>query len=377
METKRQIPLLDLRAQFAPLRDETMAAIARVVDDQKFVLGAEVEQLERDLAVYSGAAYGVGCASGSDALLLALLASGIQPGDRVVTTPFTFFATAGSISQAGAIPVFADIDPATFNLSIDALCETLRKTEGVRAIIPVHLFGACADMDPILELGREYHCPVIEDAAQAIGAEYKGRRAGGIGDYGCLSFFPSKNLGAFGDGGMIFVNDEAAAAKLKALRVHGRTGKYFHEWIGVNSRLDALQAAVLRVKFRYLDEWTEGRRRNADRYRELLAGTPIAAPTEAAYVTRHVYNQFVIRAPERDGLKAWLAERGVGTEIYYPLPLDRQPCYRGLGYSAGDFPESERAAAEVLSLPVHASLKPGDIEYVCGQIKLFYNSSAT
>jgi dTDP-4-amino-4,6-dideoxygalactose transaminase len=370
---RRKIPLLDLAAIHAPIRDEILGEIARVVDSQKFIMGDDVKQLERLVAQYTGTPFAVGCASGSDALFLALLAVGVKPQDRVLTTPYSFFATAGAITRAGAVPVFVDIDPETYNIDPELACRALERDPAIRAVIPVHLFGACADMDPILEAARRSGCAVIEDGAQSIGAEYKGRRAQSMGDIGCISFFPSKNLGGFGDGGMLTTNDEALARKLAALRVHGSVKKYYHEWVGINSRLDTLQAAVLKVKFRYLDEWTAGRQRNADHYRRLLGDSlPLTLPKPAPYQTRHVYNQFVIRCPERDRLKTYLQEGGVGTEIYYPLPLHLQPCYRDLGHAPGDFPASERAAAEALALPVYSALTPDDVEYVSQLICSFY-----
>ena len=292
-----------------------------------------------------------------------------------MTVPYTFFATAGEISGAGAVPVFVDVDEKTFNMDTAQLAEVLRTRPKVRAIMPVHLFGGCADMDPIQALAKQYGIPVIEDAAQSIGSEYKGRRAGGMGEIGCFSFFPSKNLGAFGDGGMLTTNDAKLAERLKSLRVHGRSGKYIHEWIGVNSRLDALQAAILNVKFTYLDQWTRARQNNAASYRRLLSqsAAPVVMQTPAEYQTRHVYNQFVIRCPKRDELQTFLRERGIGTEVYYPLSLHLQPCYKSLGYSEGDFPVSETLSKESLSLPVHAELPGEDLEYICGAIQEFYN----
>jgi dTDP-4-amino-4,6-dideoxygalactose transaminase len=368
----RQVPLLDLKAQYARIRDEVLAEVSRVLDSQQFILGEDVRKLEEELAQYSGARFGIGCASGSDALFLALMALGVEPGDRVITTPFTFFATAGAISRANAVPVFVDIDPATFNIDVNLLRQCLASEERVKAILPVHLYGGCADMDPVLDLARERNCAVIEDAAQAVGAEYKGKRAGSMGDIGCISFFPSKNLGGCGDGGMLTTNDGAVARKLAALRVHGGVRKYYHEWIGINSRLDSLQAAILRVKLRRLDAWTEARQTNAALYRQLLGtDSPVKLPAPASYQTRYVYNQFCVRCSDRDGLKEHLKEHGVGTEIYYPLPLHLQPCYRELGHSEGDFPASEQASREVLALPVHPDLAAGDIEYVCESIFSF------
>jgi len=370
----KQIPLLDLKAQHKKIREEVLAEIVRVVDSQKFILGEDVQKLEAELAPYCGAKHAVGCASGSDALFLALMALDIHPGDEVLTTPYTFFATAGAISRIGAVPVFVDVEESTFNIDVDLMRDVLAKRPKIRAIIPVHLFGGCADMDPICATTEERGIGVIEDAAQSIGSEYKGRRAGSIGQMGAFSFFPSKNLGGYGDGGMVTTNDDAVASRLAALRIHGRTGKYFHEWIGVNSRLDALQAAVLRVKFRHLDSWTHGRQENAARYRAQLKklSVPVVAMEPASYQTRHVYNQFVIRGANRDGLQAHLKAQGIGSEIYYPLPLHLQPCYADLGYKKGDFPVSEKLAAESLALPVHSELSSEDVEYICDSIRAFY-----
>lgn len=370
----RQIPLLDLRAQHRHIREEVLKEVVRVIDSQRFILGEDVQRLEREIAAYCHSPFAIGCASGSDALLLALLALDIGPGDEVLTTPYTFFATAGAISHAGAVPVFVDVDERDFNIDVNALEAALASRPRIRAVIPVHLFGGCADMDPILAAASRRGVPVIEDAAQAIGAEYKGRRAGSMGAAGCFSFFPSKNLGGYGDGGMLTTSDPALADKLKALRGHGTTRKYHHEWVGINSRLDALQAAVLAVKIRYLDGWSEGRQRNAARYRAGLTGksVPVSVPVPAEYQTRHIYNQFVIRGPNRDGLQEFLKENGVGSEIYYPLPLHLQPCYRELSYKKGDFPVSEQMAADSLALPVHSELAPEDVDYICDAIRAFY-----
>ncbi len=369
----REVPLLDLKSQHAQIRTEVLAAATRLIDSQKFILGEEVQSFEQEIAAYCGTKFAVGCASGSDALYLALLAGGIEPGDRVITTPFTFFATAGAISRAGAIPVFVDVDPVTFNIDPELLAVEARARKA-RAVIPVHLFGACADMDPICEISREHGLYNIEDAAQAIGAEYKGRSTGSIGHVGCFSFFPSKNLGGYGDGGMLTTDDAALAERLTALRIHGRTGKYIHEWIGINSRLDALQAAMLRVKLRHLDVWTQRRVQNAETYRETITrlGLPIHAPVATAYQTRHVYNQFVVRCPDRDKLQAHLKQHQIGCEVYYPLPLHLQKCFADLGYRPGDFPVSERLATEALSLPVNPEVSGEDIEYVCRTIQAFY-----
>ena len=372
--TQKQVPLLDLKAQHRQIREEVLAEMVRVIDSQKFILGEDVQKFEAQIATYCGTKFAVGCASGSDALSLALMALDVHPGDHVLTTPYTFFATAGAISRLGAIPVFVDVEEHTFNLDANLVAEALASHPKIRAIIPVHLFGGCADMDPICAMASKRGIAVIEDAAQSIGSEYKGRRAGSIGQVGCFSFFPSKNLGGYGDGGMVTTNDAALAEKLTALRVHGRTGKYFHQWIGVNSRLDALQAALLSVKFAHLDAWTAGRQRNAERYRTQFAklSVPVIPAKPTDYQTRHVYNQFVIRGSERDGLQAYLKGQGIGSEIYYPLPLHLQPCYADLGYKKGDFPVSEKLAAESLALPVHSELAVEDVDYICEVIQSFY-----
>lgn len=371
----KPIPLLDLEALHREIRDELVETLIRVTDSGRYVLGEEVSKLEEAIAGYCGARFAVGCASGSDALYLALRALGIGPGDRVVTTPFTFFATAGAISRAGATPLFADIDARTFNLDPESLAEVLRREPGARAVIAVHLFGGSADLAPILGEARRHGCVVIEDGAQAIGAEYAGRRVNALGEAGCLSFFPSKNLGALGDAGMVLTNDAALAETVASLRVHGSKDKYRHEAIGVNSRLDALQAAVLRTKLKHLDDWTARRQKNARLYWEMLGGeaAPVLLPRPAPYQTRHVFNQYVIRCPRRDELKSFLASRGVGTEVYYPIPLHLQPCYRHLGYERGAFPESERAAAEVLALPVHPALAEAEVARVAELIRSFYS----
>jgi dTDP-4-amino-4,6-dideoxygalactose transaminase len=371
--TTRAIPLLDLRRQFDPIRPEVMREVERVIESQRFILGDDVERFERHFAAYCGAAHAVGCGSGTDAIELALLALDIGPGDEVLTVPYSFFATAGAILAVGAKPVFVDVEPDTFNLDAANLAAALAAHPNVKAILPVHLYGACADMDAILETAGSI--PVIEDAAQSHGAEYKGRRAGSIGTIGCFSFFPTKNLGAFGDGGMLTTNDESLARKLRALRVHGSIAKYIHQWPGKNSRLDALQAAVLDVKLRYLDEWSAGRQRNAALYREYLAQSDAILPAAAPYQTRHIYNQFVIRVPRRDQLRAWLAEQGVGTEIYYPCPLHLQPALENLGFKEGDFPVSEQLSKETLALPIFAEATEEEIRSVAELIVSFQFSS--
>lgn len=366
------VRLLNLQSQHEAIRDEVLAAVTRVIDSQFFILGTEVEHLERELAAYFHTGHAVGCASGSDALMLALVGAGVQPGDGVVTPAFSFFASAGYVVHAGATPVFCDIDPATFNIDPGLIEQAAARHARVRAVLPVHLYGGCADMDPILAIARARDWTVVEDGAQSIGAEYRGRRALSLGDAGCTSFFPSKNLGGYGDGGMITTDRAELDATLRSLRMHGSRVKYFHEHAGWNSRLDALQAAVLRVKLKYLDEWTSGRQRNADLYRRLLKGSSVAAPAAADHQTRHVWNQYVIRCPRRDALKAHLTALGIGTEIYYPLPLHLQECFRHLGYREGDFPESERAAKEVLALPVQAELTFEEIGWICHSIRSFY-----
>lgn len=364
------VPLLDLKAQFATIESEVRAAMDRVLASQHFILGPEVEALEREVAAYSQCQYGIGVSSGTDALLVSLMAIDLQPGDEVITTPYTFFATAGSIARLGAKPVFVDIDPATYNIDPAGIEAVI--TPRTKAILPVHLFGQMADMDPILAIAERHGLYVIEDAAQAIGAEYKGRRAGSIGHLGCFSFFPSKNLGGFGDGGMVVTNDPGLADKVRLLRGHGARPKYYHKVVGGNFRLDALQAAVLRVKLKYLDEWTAARQRNAERYRRLFAeaGVDIGLPHDAGY-GRHIYNQFVIRSKRRDALMAHLKAQQIGTEIYYPVPLHLQECFAELGYRKGDFPASEQAAEETLAIPVYPELELTQIEAVVASIQNF------
>ena len=351
------VPLLDLQAQYAPIRDEILSALTRVCDSQRFILGPEVDALERDLVSQLEAGDAIAVSSGTDALLAAMMALGIGPGDDVLTTTYSFFATAGCISRLGATPRLVDIDPATYNLAPDAVRAAI--TPQTRAIIVVHLYGQCADMDPILDAARDAGIPVIEDAAQAIGARYHGRQAGSMGAIGCFSFFPSKNLGAFGDGGLITTRDEQLAREVRLLRNHGAEPKYIHQRIGGNFRLDALQAAVLRVKLPHLARWSEMRRANAVTYAELMhaAGLsgrvrlPVEVPGHA-----HIYNQFIIRIAERDRVRAVLTQRGIGTEIYYPVPFHLQPCFADLGYARGDFPHAEQAADETLALPIYGEL---------------------
>ena len=370
-----QVPLLDLRAQYQPIRKEIMEAIEAICDEQAFILGSRVADLEKAIQDYVGSSHAVGVASGTDAILLALMAYGVGPGDEVITAPYTFFATAGSISRLGARPVFVDIQPDSYNIDPHLLNPAI--TSRTKAILPVHLFGQCADMEQIQEVATARGLPVIEDAAQAIGADRRGRKAGGIGHAGCFSFFPSKNLGGFGDGGMVTTNDPGTAERVRLLRVHGSREKYLHEMVGLNSRLDALQAAVLKVKLRHLETWTQGRQRNAARYESLFAATKLLDRISLPVVSegnRHVYNQYVIRAAERDRLRAFLKEKGIGTEIYYPTPLHLQPCYRDLGYTIGAFPHSEQAAQETLALPIYAELTEDQQSYVVASINTFYSS---
>ncbi len=351
------VPLLDLTAQYGPLKEEMMREISAICDSQHFILGPKVEKFEKEAAEYCHSDFAVGVTSGSDALIIALMVEGIGPGDEVITTPFTFFATVGAIVRVGATPVFADIDPATFNINPARIEEKI--TSRTRAIIPVHLFGQTADMDPIMEIARKHNLVVIEDACQAIGAEYKGRRAGSIGDYGCFSFFPSKNLGCFGDGGLVTCADPEKAKRLKIFRNHGQSGTYMHEYVGGNFRLDALQAAVLSIKLPHLDAWSKARQHNAAEYRELFAAAglteKITLPQEAAYPVRHIYNQFCILTPEgtRDELRAHLQSKGIGCAVYYPLSLHLQPCFRPLGGKEGDMPASEAASRRILALPIY------------------------
>ena len=371
----KPFPFLDLKAQYRSIRTEIDAAIQGVMESQHFILGPEVESLEREVAAYSQSHFGVGCASGSDALLLALMALDIGPGDEVITTPFTFVATAGAIARLRARPVFVDIDPDTYNIDADKVAAAV--TSKTKAIIPVHLFGMAADMDAIMKIADPKGIPVVEDAAQAIGARYRERPVGSIGLCGCFSFFPSKNLGGAGDGGMLTTNDKALAAKLKVLRTHGSITKYDYELLGMNSRLDALQAVVLRVKLRHLKKWTEGRQRNAERYAESFKTKGldriIKLPRTQANCT-HIYNQYVVRVAKRDQLKTYLRECGVPSEIYYPIPLHVQRAFAYLGYKGGDLPESEAASQEVLALPVFPEMTAEQQELVVESIASFYSN---
>jgi dTDP-4-amino-4,6-dideoxygalactose transaminase len=376
-----QVPLLDLTAQYAPLRDEVLAAITRVCDSQRFILGAEVEAFEREIAAQLGVAHAIGVSSGTDAILAALMALRIGPGDEVVTPTYSFFATAGCVARVGATPVLVDVDPVTFNMTADGLARAI--TPRTKAVIPVHLYGQMADMDPLIAVARERGVAVIEDACQAIGATDRGRQAGSLAEFGCFSFFPSKNLGAFGDAGLVTTNDAALAARIRLMRNHGSETKYYHQAVGGNFRLDALQAAVLRVKAPHLAGWTDARRANAARYRQLFEaaaaanprvtlGAASTGPTPRGTIVLpaerpdalHIFNQFVIRAGDRDGLRAHLTARGIGTEIYYPVPFHLQACFASLGHKAGDFPVAEAQAADSLALPIYGELTEGQQRYV-------------
>lgn len=372
-----KVPLLDLSSQYKKVRKEVLEEVRKVCDSQHYVLGQNVSAFESEVADYCGAKYAVGVASGTDAILLSLMDAGVGPGDKVVTTSFTFFATVGSIARLGAIPVFADIHPDTFNIDPHSLERLLgRSAKGIKAVIPVHLYGQCADMAPIMKLARRHGLAVIEDAAQSIGAEYRGKRAGSIGDYGCFSFYPTKNLGGMGDGGMITTNNKRRAERLRMLRVHGSRKRYYHDLVGANSRLDEIQAAVLRVKFRRLDEWTSARVANGRLYDELFARAGLKGKVVTPVISegnRSVYNQYVIRAKKRDALRAHLAESGVGSEIYYPVPMHMQKCFHDLGYKRGSLPETEKAAREVLALPIYAELKKSQVRYVVDSIASFYD----
>lgn len=372
-----EVPLLDLRAQYSIIKADLESAIAEVMQSQQFILGPKVEDCEKLIAQYCGCAHAIGVSSGSDALLACLMAENIGRGDEVITTPYTFFATVGAIARVGATPIFVDIDPVTFNLNTTEV-ESKVSTK-TRAIIPVHLYGQMADMDPIMSIAQKYGLIVIEDAAQAIGAKYKGRNAGSIGHWGCFSFFPSKNLGAAGDGGMVVTQESDRADKLKSLRAHGSKPKYHHKIIGGNFRLDALQAAIVSVKLRHLDQWTVDRQKNARKYTELFSDAGIVSSgVKTGFVIvpciktdHHIFNQYVIRVARRDQLLEWLKRKGIGTEIYYPVPMHLQECFSYLGYGVGAFPESERAANETMALPIYPELSEDQIRYVVDCIRDF------
>lgn len=376
-----KVPLLDLPSQYKTIKEEILRVTEEIFESQYFILGPRVEVLEKQIAEYCFSKFAVGVSSGTDALLISLMASDIGPKDRVITTPYTFFATAGSIARVGARPVFADIDPDTYNISpesIEAVLAGMASEErrSLKAIIPVHLYGQCADMDPIRKIAERYNLTVIEDAAQAIGAEYKKRRAGSIGEFGCFSFFPSKNLGAFGDGGIVTTNSADLYDKLRILRGHGSDPKYYHKIVGGNFRLDALQAAIVSIKLKYLDGWTMARRENAHKYRKLISDAGmnniIKLPVEKEI--RHIYNQFVISVREkRDELRMFLNDAGIGTEVYYPVPMHLQECFSSLNCKKGDFPVAEHAALHTLALPVYPELSDDQQSYVVEKIKEFYS----
>jgi dTDP-4-amino-4,6-dideoxygalactose transaminase len=383
------IPLLDLKAQYETIKEQVIAATMEVYESQRFILGPKAEELESKIAAYTQARYAVGVSSGTDALLISLMSAGIGPGDLVVTSPYTFFSTAGSIARLGAIPVFVDIDHLTYNIDPEKLEKKIstmnaKERSRLKAIMPVHLFGQCADMDSIMAVAKSLGIAIIEDAAQAIGAEYRFsdgslKRTGSMGDYGCFSFFPSKNLGSFGDGGMVTTNDDEAFQRLKIMRVHGSQPKYHHKVVGGCFRLDDLQAAILLVKFNYLDKWTGKRRENARLYRELFARKgieQIELPFESE--GRHIYNQFVIKiSQKRDELKTYLTNQGIGCEIYYPVPLHIQECFRYLGYRPEDCPVSIEAAARTIALPVYPELRYEQIEYVVEKIGSFVKDNVS
>jgi dTDP-4-amino-4,6-dideoxygalactose transaminase len=375
------VPLLDLKAHHEPLHKEVMAAIEQTFRSQAFILGPEVGKLEERVASYCQTQFGIGVSSGTDALLIALMAIGVGPGDEVITTPYSFFATAGAVARLGAKPVLVDIDPKTYNIDPSKIANVITKKS--KAMIPVHLYGQCAAMGPILDLAQRHNLKVIEDAAQAIGSEYlDGRRAGSMGTVGCLSFFPSKNLGALGDGGMVVTNDQEVAERIKVLRVHGGKPKYYHKMIGGNFRLDTIQAAVLNVKLNYLDDWTRRRQENAQRYETLFQQSglvqkgrvrlPEPVYRESGAKHYHIYNQFVLRVEKRDDLMGFLKQKGVGAEIYYPVPFHQQECFRYLGHKEGDFPESERAAKETVAIPIYPELTAGQQTEVVEAIVAFY-----
>jgi dTDP-4-amino-4,6-dideoxygalactose transaminase len=375
-----KVPLLDLKKQYHSIKEEILTVAEEIFESQYFILGPRVEALEKDIAGYCSSKHALGVSSGTDALLISLMAADIGSQHTVITTPYTFFATAGSIFRTGARPIFVDIAPDTYNMSPEGLESVIasmtdNELARLKAVIPVHLYGQCADMDPILKIAEEYHLVVIEDAAQAIGAEYRGRRAGSMGDFGCFSFFPSKNLGAFGDGGMVTTDSDELYDKLRILRVHGSHPKYYHKLAGGNFRLDAFQAAVVSVKLKHLDTWTRARQENAGKYRKFFADSGIDAviklPVEKE--DRHIYNQFVICVKDkRDELRLFLNEVGVGTEIYYPIPMHLQECFLGLNYKKGDFPVAEHAALHTLALPIYPELSEDQLAYVVEKIAAFY-----
>jgi len=368
-----KVSLLDLKRQYQSIKTELDSAVLGVLAHTQFILGPEVKQFEEKAAAFCGAKHAIGVASGTDALLLALRACGVSPGDEVITSTFSFFASAGVISRLGATPVFSDIDPKTYNVTAAEIAKKI--TSKTKAIMPVHLYGQMADMDPIMELANAKTIPVVEDAAQAIGATYKGKKAGTLGRFGCFSFFPSKNLGGLGDGGMVTCHSDEDAEMIRKLRVHGSKPKYYHSLIGYNSRLDTLQAAALSVKLNHLESWTEGRRKKAARYTQLLAGLPVETPFEPEY-NYHIYHQYTLAVPKRDELRKFLSLREIGTEIYYPMPLHQQECYATLGYKKGSLPVAEKRALEVLSLPIFPELTDAEQDFVAASIREFYRDGS-
>lgn len=363
------ISLIDLTKQYEMIKEELHDSIEKVLKSGQFILGPNVKALEEEIAQYTGNKYGIGVANGTDALVLTLDALGIGPGDEVITSPFTFFASAECISRVGARPVFVDIDPLTYCMDVNQIEEKI--TERTKAIIPVHIFGQMVDMDPLLEIAKKYGLKVIEDACQAIGATYKGRPAGSIGDAGCFSFFPTKNLGGYGDGGMVVTSDDGLNVRIRLLRVHGSPKKYYHECLGYNSRLDEIQAAILRVKFKYLEKWNEARREKAALYTEAFKDLPLKTPYEAPY-GRHVYHLYVLATSKRDELLSYLKQKGIGCGVYYPLPLHLQPAYKGLGYSKGDFPVAEELCEQALALPLYPELEEEKQQYIIQAIREFF-----
>ncbi len=375
-----QVPLLDLKKQYQAIKEEVLKVTEEIYESQYFILGPHVEKLEKEIAEYCDTKFSLGVSSGTDALIISLMCADIGKEDIVLTTPYTFFATAGAISRVGAKPLFADIDPSTYNISPDSMIKTIENLSDnerskLKAIMPVHLYGQCADMDQILDIAKKYNLVVIEDAAQAIGSEFNGKRAGSMGDFGCFSFFPSKNLGAFGDGGIVTTNSSEMFEKLVKLRNHGSHPKYYHDMIGGNFRLDALQAAIVSIKLKHLDSWTKGRQENAEIYRKLFkeaALKNVKLPEEVQ--SRHIYNQFIISVDEkRDELRQFINDNGIGNDIYYPVPLHLQNCFTDLGYKKGDFPNSESAADSTIAIPIYPDLNEDQLTYVVETIKKFYS----
>jgi len=369
-----KVPLLDLKPQYAQIKDRLFPSIMEVIESQAFILGPKVEKMEAELASYIGVKHSIGVSSGTDAILISLMALGIGPGDEVITTPYTFFATAGCVARVGAKAVFVDIDSETFNIDPAKLEAAI--TPKTMAILPVHLFGQCAEMNPILKIAEKHRLAVIEDACQAIGSKYGERQAGSMGTVGCFSFFPSKNLGCFGDGGLITTNDDDLARKIKSLRVHGSEKQYFHSRVGINGRLDALQAAVISAKLPFLDSWTEGRRKNATQYDKFFASNSAVSVPVRRENCFHIFNQYVITVEKRDELKKYLTEKEIGCAIYYPIPLHLQECFRHWGYKPGDFPVSEKAAQTTLALPIYSELPLESLAFVAETVNEFTSNSA-